>query len=204
MAKPSQTKPASPTQTETSAHKDVDAHGEGRENGNGLEAGLLITEEIPHPETKPLGAENHESETDVWHENFGNGSLEASYTEEPSENLDESRDYGHDDLAHSSVDQDHVEEPEELIHSHSPESGDPAPDLHAEGDSTPEGVVDGAEGPTQEPANDDIADMVGLLESTSFTSKHILHGSDEGVANVPLTPSSEKERQKIGEIPDEE
>lgn len=198
MAKPSQTKPASPTQTETSAQKDADAHGEGRENGNGLETGLLTAEETPHPETKPLGAENHTSETDVWHEHFGNDSLEASYTEEPSENLDESRTYGHDGLAHSPVDQDHVEEPEELIRSHSPESGDPALDLRAEG------AVDGAEEPTQELTNDDIAGMVGLLESTSFTSKHILHGSDEGVANAPPTPSSEKERQKIGEIPDEE
>lgn len=184
MAKPSQTNPASPTQTETSAQKDVDAHGESRENGNGIEAGLLTTEQTPHPETKPLGAENHESEPEVWHEHFGNGSLEASYTEEPSEDLDESRAYGHDDLSYSSVDQDHVEEPEELVRSHSPESG--------------------AEGPTQESADGDIADIVGLLESTSFTSKHILHGSDEGVANPLLTPSPEKERQKIGEIPDEE
>lgn len=191
MAKPSKTNPASPTLTETSAQKD----GESRENGNGLEAGLLTTEETPHSETKPSGAENHESEPEVWHEHFGNGSLEASYTEEPSEDLDEPHAYGHDGLAHSSVDQDHVEEPEELVRSHSPESADPALDLHA---------VDGAEGSTPESANDDIAGMVGLLESTSFTSKHILHGSDEGVANAPLTPSSEKERQKIGEIPDEE
>ena len=208
MAKPSRTKPAGPAQTETSAQKDVDAHGESHENGNGLEAGLLATEETPHLETKPSGADNSEHEPDGWHEHFGNGSHETSYTEEPSENLDESRAYGHDDLAHSSADQDHVEEPEELIRSHSPESGDPTPDLHVEVDSTSEplqeGAMGGAEGPTQGLANDDIADMVGLLESTSFTSKHILHGPDEGVANAPLTPISEKERQRIGEIPDEE
>jgi len=67
-----------------------------------------------------------------------------------------------------------------------------------------EGSLDAPEEPKQEWAKDDIADMVGLLESTSFTSKHILQGSDESVANGSHTPYLEKERQRIGEIPDEE
>lgn len=198
MAKPSRTKSTGSTQTETSAQKDVDTRGESREDGNGLEAEPLTTEETTHLETIHSGAEGHNPGLGVLHDHFGNGSFEASYTEEPSENLDESHAYDHDGPAHSSVDQDHVEEPEEPIRSYSPESGNPTPDLH------PGGVVDGAEGLTRGPANDDIADMVGLLESTSFTSKHILQGSNEGVANPPLTPVSEKERQRIGEIPDEE
>jgi len=97
-----------------------------------------------------------------------------------------------------------VEEPEEHVRSHSPESVGPAPDLRPEDDAAPEplrGVGVGAAGDGEK---DDIADIVGLLESTSFTSKHILQGHDEGAANGSRTPGSDKERLRIGEIPDED
>jgi len=63
-----------------------------------------------------------------------------------------------------------------------------------------EGNLDAPEELKQEWVKDDIADIVGLLESTSFTSTHIL----EGVANRSQDSFLEKERQRIGEIPDEE
>jgi hypothetical protein len=114
----------------------------------------------------------------------------------------------HQEAVHSSVDRGFVQEPEELVRPHSPESIPPPSDLHADDGASSEppheGSLDAAEEPKQEWVKDDIADMVGLLESTSFTSKHILHGSDEGAADDSHTSYLEKERLRIGEIPDEE
>ena len=167
------------------------------ENGNG------VAEEILHSAIDPLDAEDHEHESDPEDEHLGNGSLETGYTE-PLEATDSAS--AHD----NEVDQKQVESPADLIRSHSPEPVHSTPGLHAEGGATSESLhkvnVDSAEDaePKQEDVKDEIADIVGLLESTSFTSKHILQGSDEGVANGPHTPGSDKERQRIGEIPDEE
>jgi hypothetical protein len=172
-------------------------------NGNGVGVGLLVTGETLHPETVLSDSESHEHE--------GLGSPEVSYIEEPPETTDEASVYDHEEAAHSPVDQEHVEEPEELFRSHSPESVDPASDLHhAEDDVTSEplyevGVDTAEDGESeQERMKDDIADIVGLLESTSFTSKNILQGPDEGVVNDLRIPGSDKERLRIGEIPDEE
>lgn len=170
--------------------KDDKVHAEHHENGNGVGEGLLATRQVLHPESVPSDAESHEPESDHEHEQLRNGSLE------PGEPGDEVSLYDHE-----VVNQGHVEEPE-LVGSHSPEPVDP--DHHAEGAATPEVSyedsthVAGDEGQ----AKDEIADIVGLLESTSFTSKHILQGSDEGVVNDLGAPVSDKER--VGEIPDEE
>lgn len=169
------------------------------ENGNGFGTELSTTVETQQPEIEPSDAENHEPHSDREHEHLGNGSLEASYTEETSEQLSV---HDHEEVVTPSVHQNFVEEPEELVRSHSPASGSPASDLHSE--SSHEGGMHVPEEPEQGSANDDIADMVGLLESTSFNSKHILRGSEEGVANDSHSPGSEKDRQRIGEIPDEE
>ena len=200
------TKPPAPKTGEDSARKDDDVcHGH-HENGNGVEA----AEETLHPEIDQLDAKNHEPESDREAEHLGNGSLEVSYIEEP---LDASADdvslHDHEEVIHCPADQEHVETPQDLIRSPPPESVDPVPVLRAEDDAAIElphevsiDVVEDEQ--KQEQVKDDIADIVGLLESTSFTSKHILQGSDEGVVNDPLTPVSDKERQRIGEIPDEE
>ena len=148
-------------------------------------------------------AGNHDLQSDHGHEHFGHGSFEASYTEEPSEAIEEIS--VQEEVVRSSVE---VEEPEELVRSHSPESGDTPLNPHADDGTTseppPEGGLDNLEELKQELVNDDIADIVGLLESTSFTSKRILQESDEGVASDSYTSHSEKERQRIGEIPDED
>ena len=190
-----------------SAKKNGELHDQHYENGNGVGAGVLAAGGAPYPEIVP-DAESHEYESDLEHQYLGNGSLEASYTEEPSETTDEASARDHEEAALSPVDQ--AEKPEELIGSHSPELFEPVSDPHAEGgvipDPSHEVSVDAAddEEPKQGQAKDDIADIVGLLESTSFTSKHILQGSDESVATNSHTPGSDKERQRIGEIPDEE
>ena len=158
-----------------------------------------------------MDAENHEPESDREAEHLGNGSLEASYIEDPLDtSTDDVSSHEHDEVIHCPADQEHVETPQDLVRSRSPESVDP---VYAEGDAAIElphevtvDVVEDEE-QKQEEVKDDIADIVGLLESTSFTSKHILQGSDEGVVNdpqIPHTPGSDKERQRIGEIPDEE
>jgi len=194
---------ASKPNSKTNAAGSTPAKHEGcHENGNGVGVGVLATGETLHPETEPSDAENHEHGSDLEHEHLGNGSLEVGYTDEPSETTEK--------VAHSPSDRDHVEEPEELVRSHTPESADPDSDPRVEGNITPEPLhevcadVAEDEKPKQDGVKDDIADIVGLLESTSFTSKHILQGSDEGVVNGSRTPCSDKERQRIGEIPDEE
>ena len=186
--------------------KDGDVHQGHHENGNGVEA----AEEALHPEIEQLDTENHEHGSDREDEHLGNGSLEVSYVEEPLDTADDASVHDHEEVVHCPVDQDHVEAPRDPVRSRSPESVDPASVLHDEDDATlepPHEVsVDAVEDeePKQEGAKDDIADIVGLLESTSFNSKHILQGPDEGVAINSHTPSSDKERQRIGEIPDEE
>ena len=181
-----------------SPRKDGDVEEGHHENGNEADVGLLASGDALHHEIVPSDAGNHEHESDPEYEHLENCSLEVGYTEEPSETTDG-----------ISV-HDHYKEPEELPRSHSPESIDPASDLSIEGDAGPEPLhevsgdaVDDEE-LKQGREKDDIADIVGLLESTSFTSKHILQGSDEGAVNDSLTPGLDKERQRIGEIPDEE
>lgn len=165
----------------TSAKGDGGALGE--QNGNGLAAGEALNLESVLSDT-----ETHEPGSDCEHGHLGNGSLENSYTEELLEEAS---------LSYQ-ADQEHVEEPEELARSRSPESVD-----HAEDDSVPDHSHDAAGSEDQEQAKDEIADIVGLLESTSFSSKHIL--SDEGVAtSESRTPGSDNERRGIGEIPDED
>jgi len=150
----------------------------------------LATGEALHPESVLSDAETHEPESDCEHGHLGNGSLETSYTEELPESTEEAS-------LHYQADQEHGEEPEDLVRSHSLES--------VEDDAVPEhphGAA-GSEEPEQEQAKDEIADIVGLLESTSFSSKHILQGSEEGVVvSDSRTPGSDNER-RIGEIPDE-
>ena len=141
--------------------------------------------------------ETHEQESDYEYGHLGNGSLEESYTEEPTETTEEVSLHDYEEAIHSQTDQVHVEEPEELVRPHSPEFLD-----HTEGDVLPRAAS--SEEREQEQAKDDIADIVGLLESTSFSSKHILQGSDEGVTPDSRTPGSDTERRGIGEIPDEE
>ena len=175
-----------------SVKKGGDVHG----NGNGVGAGLIATEEALYPETIPSDAETNEGESDHEHEHLGNGSLEVSYT---SETTDEAGAHDHEEVAHSPVDQ-------EPARSHSPESVDPASDLRVEGGTASESsrrvTMDAAE--DEEPKRrikDDMAAIVGLLETTSFTSKHILQDPEAVVAISPRTPGSDK---RIGEIPDEE
>lgn len=162
--------------------------------------------EAPHLETEP--SDTGDLESNCEHHHLGNGSFEASYTEERSEAADETSGHDHDEAIHSSVDRDFVEEPEELVRSNSPESSDPPSHPHADDGATfeppLEGSLDSPDELKQERVKDDIADIVGLLEFTSFTSKRILHESEEGVANDSGTSYLEKERQRIGEIPDEE
>lgn len=146
-----------------------------------------------HPETESLGAEDDEGE------HLGNGSLEVSYVEDSMDMADGAS-------AHDLVGLDRVGASEDFVRSRSPE---PTLTLHDEDDATPElsleASIDTIEGGQKlEGAKDDIADIVGLLESTSFTSKHILQGPDEGIVIDPRTPGSDKEGQRIGEIPDEE
>ncbi|KAF9649235.1 hypothetical protein BDM02DRAFT_1931491 [Thelephora ganbajun] len=204
------TKAAGSTLAKNSTKKNGDIHEEHPESESGVGVGLSATGEILHPEIEPSDTEDHEHGSDREHEYLGNGSPEVSYTDEHSGTTDEAGGTQDHKVVQSFVDQDHVEEPEELVRSRSPESDDPASDLHAEDDVTPElpheVSVCAAEDEElkQERTKDDIADIVGLLESTSFTSKHILQGSEEGVASNPHTPGSDKERQRIGEIPDEE
>ena len=165
----------------------------GEHHRNGVEAGLLAAGEAQHPESVLSDAETHEPESDCEHGHLGNGSLETSYTEELPETEEAS--------LHYQADQEHVEEPEELTRSHSPESVD-----RIEDDDVPEHPHDagGSEELEQGRAKDEIADIVGLLESTSFSSKRVLQGSDEGVvANDSRTSGSDNERRGIGEIPDE-
>lgn len=201
------TKPPAPTTGEDSASKYGNVRQGQHENGNGVEA----AEETLHPEIDQLDAENHEPGSDREAEHLGNGSLEVSYIEEP---LDASTDdvglHDHEEVVHCPTDQEHVETPQDLIRSPPPESVDPVPVLRAEDDAAIElphevsvDVVEDEE-QKQEEVKDDIADIVGLLESTSFTSKHILQGSDEGVVTDLHSPGPDKERQRIGEIPDEE
>ena len=157
---------------------------------NGVGAGLLAAGEALHPESVLSDAETHEPESDCEHGYLGNGSLETSYTEELPEEASLS----------FQADQEHVKEPEELVNSHSPKSVD-----RVEDDDVPEHPRDAAGSEEQEQAKDEIADIVGLLESTSFSSKHILQGSDEGViVSESRTPGSDNERRGIGEIPDED
>lgn len=174
---------------------------EHHENGNGLGA----IEGTLHPETELLGVENHERESDPEDEHLGNGSLEASHTEESLETTDVVvRDH---EVLYSPADQGQAETPEDVVCSRSPEPVDPASDLHTEEDATHEPLHEVSakdEESKQEGAKDDIAVIVGLLESTSFTSKHILQGPDEAATNDLLTPISDKDRLRIGEIPDEE
>lgn len=195
------TRSAGSTPAKTSGKRDGDTHRESRENGSVLSEGLSTAGE-------PSDAGDHDLESYCEHDHLENGSFEASYTEEPSEVVDGTGGHNHQEAVNPSVDRDFVEEPEELVRSHSPESVHPPSDLHADDDASPEppyeGSLDVPEEPKQEWVKDDIADIVGLLESTSFTSKHILHGSDEGVADDSHTPCLEKERHRIGEIPDEE
>ena len=185
--------------------EDGDIHQGHHENGNGVGA----AEETLHPEIEQLDTENHEHESDREEEHLGNGSLEVSYIEEPLDTTDDASVHDHE-VVHCPVDQVNVETPQDLVSSHSPESVDPASVSHAEDDAASEppheANLDAVEDeePKQEGVKDDIADIVGLLESTSFTSKHILQESDEGVTNDSHTPGSDKERQRIGEIPDEE
>ena len=189
------------------AKKDGNVHEEHHENGNGVSAGLSDTGEAG---IIPSDAENYEFESDREYEHLGNGALEVSYIEEPSETTDEASAHDHEEAIYSPVDQEHVEKPEELVRSHSPESIGPASDLQTEDDSAPESphevsVVATNDGKLEQgQAKDDIADIVGLLESTSFTSKHILQGSDESVTIDLPTPGSDKEVQRVGEIPDED
>ena len=180
--------------------KDGDAHEEGHENGNG--EGLFTAEEGSYID--PSDTEDHDHESECEHENFGNGSLEASYVEESSGVVDEAGAHDHEGTSSFSVDQNYVEEPAPLLQTRSPEPGEPTSNLRAGDDSTSEPTHEGNGSATEDAKQDDIADIVGLLESTSFTSKHILQGSDEGVANDSPVSSSEKERLRIGEIPDEE
>jgi len=161
-------------------------------NGNGAGAGLIATEEALYPETIPPDAETNEGESDHEHEHLGNGSLEVSYT---SETTDEAGAHDLEEVAHFPIDQ-------EPARSHSSESVDPASDLRVEDESPHKVTVDAAE--DEEPKRrikDDMAAIVGLLETTSFTSKHILQDPEAVVAISPRTPGSDK---RIGEIPDEE
>lgn len=182
--------------------EDDDVHQGHYENGNGLEA----AEGTLHPVFEPLDVENHEHESDREDEHLGNGSLEASHTSESLETTDGASARDQEEAIYSPVNQDQVETPEDAARS--PEPVDPASDLHADyANPEPPYKVSAIATEDEEPkqvAKDDIADIVGLLESTSFTSKHILQGPDEGVANSLPTPGSDKERQRIGEIPDEE
>ena len=171
-----------------SAKEDGGALGE--HHRNGVEGVLLAAGEDLHHESVQSDAETHEPESDCEHGHLGNGSLETSYTEELPETTE-------DASLHYQADQEHVEEPEEITRSNSSES--------VQDDAVPEhphGIAGGEE-LEQEQAKDEIADIVGLLESTSFSSKHILQGSDEGVVvSDSRTPGSDNER-RIGEIPDE-
>ena len=85
----------------TAVKKDADAHGEGHENGNG--EGLLIAEEGSYID--PSDTEDHDHESECEHENFGNGSLEASYAEESSGVVDEAGAHDHEGTSSFSVDQ---------------------------------------------------------------------------------------------------
>ncbi|KAF9778940.1 hypothetical protein BJ322DRAFT_1113816 [Thelephora terrestris] len=199
----SKPKPASPTSGKNSMKEDGEAHEESHENGNGLVAEVPIDQEALHHDVELSDAEPHHPGPDCQHEHFANGSLEVSWTEEPSEIVNEIRVHNPGGVAH----QHYVEDLQEFVHSHSSESGDATSDLHVEDDPVSEPAhersLDADQGTEQELANDDIAHMVGLLETTSFSSKHILQGSDESVASNSHIPGLEKECQKIGEIPDE-
>lgn len=168
-------------------------HQEHHENGyDAVEVAL-------HPETESLGVEDHE---------LGNDSLEVSYVEDSMEMAEVASAHDHEEVPHSLVSQEWVEAPEDLVGFRSPEPVDPTLTLRDEDDVTPElshevSIDTVEEEPKPEGAKDDIADIVGLLESTSFTSKHILQGH-EGIATNPRTPGLDKEGQRIGEIPDEE
>lgn len=120
--------------------------------------------------------------------------------------MDDASAHDHEEVVYSPVDQSQEDTPEDLVRSF--ESVDPtASILHAEDNATSETLDEvGADTvePNQEGVKDYIADMVGLLESTSFTSKHILQGPDEGISSDLPPLGSDKERQRIGEIPDEE
>lgn len=190
------TKAPSSATGKDSASKDGDVHQEHHENGNGVE----VVEETSHPEIGPFDAESHEDEY------LGNGSLDASYTEESLDTMDDASAHDHEEVVYSPVDQSQEGTPEDLVRSF--ESVDPtASILHAEDNATSETLDEvGADTvePNQEGVKDYIADMVGLLESTSFTSKHILQGPDEGISSDLHPLGSDKERQRIGEIPDEE
>ena len=200
------TKAPGPTTGKDSARKDGDVHQGHHENGNGVGA----AEEILHPEIQQLNEESYAHESDREDEYMGNGSFEVSYVEEPLDTRDDASVHDHKEIIHCPVHQEHAETPRDLVRSRSPEFIEPALVLHAEDDVAPgpphEVSADAVEDeePKQEEVKDDIADIVGLLETTSFTSKHILQGSDESVVNDPHTPGSDKERQRIGEIPDEE
>jgi len=200
-------KPPAPTTGEDSVRKDGDVRQGHHENGNGVEA----AEETLRPEIDQLDVENHEPKSDRKAEHLGNGSLEVSYIEEP---LDASTDdvslHDHKQVIHCPTDQEHVETLQDPIRSPPPETVDPVPVLRAEDDTAIElphevsvDVVEDEE-QKQEEVKDDIVDIVGLLESTRFTSKHILQGSDEGVVTDLHSLGPDKERQRIGEIPDEE
>jgi hypothetical protein len=201
-----ETKTPDPTTAKDPARKDGDVHRGHHANGNGVE----FAEEALHPEIGQLDAGVHEHESDREDEHLGNGSLEVRYIEESLDTADDASVHDHEEVVHSPVDREHAETPRDLVRSRSPELIDPASVLHAEDDATPEPPhevgVDTVEGEEsrQEGMKDEIADIVGLLESTSFTSKHILQGSDEGVSNGSHTSGSDKERLRIGEIPDEE
>ena len=200
------TKPPAPTTGEDSARKDGDVRQGHHENGNGVEA----AEETLHPEINQLDAENHEPKSDREAEHLGNGSLEVSYIEEP---LDASTDdvslHDHE-VIHCPTDQEHVETPQDPIRS--PLLNPLTPFRYSVLRTTPlsnsphEVSVDVVEDEEQkqEEVKDDIADIVGLLKSTSFTSKRILQGSDEGVVTDLHSLGPDKERKRIGEIPDEE
>lgn len=141
-------------------------------------------------------------------EHSGNGSLEVSYIEDSMDMAEGASVHDHDEVAHSLISQEWVTAPEDLVGSRSPEPIDPTLTLLDEEDVTPElshevSIDTVEEEPKLEGAKDDIADIVGLLESTSFSSKHILRGH-EGIDANPRTPSLDKEGQRIGEIPDEE
>ena len=170
----------------SSVKKDGGVLGEHHGNGNGVEPGLLVTGEALHLETSD--AETHEHGSDCEHEHLGNSSLETSYVEESLETTEEAS------LEVTPTGQEHVEEPEEIVRPHSPEFID----------RTEEGAASGEELEQGQAKDVEIADIVGLLESTSFTSKHILQGSDGSVTSESRTPGSDNERRGIGEIPDEE
>jgi len=199
----SKTKSANSTSAKASVKEDGDAREESHENGNGLKMGMPTDEEVSLPEVEPLDGEHHEPEPDCQHEHFENGSLEVSYIEEPSETVDESRTFDLGEVAR----QHYVEDLEAFVHSHSPEPGDLTSYLPVQGAATSEPAHDSNTdtngGPNQGSPDDDIADMVGLLESTSFSSKHIFQGSDDSVASDSHVSVLEKEPHKIGEIPDE-